>query len=418
MSSVLPIDTQRYESGDYTLEVTAHPSPLSQWSDPPVIRQLRFSLWSEQPERQRLLTGDQHQLVTVNDAVETYVQSHLTQQAWPLTHRLLLLEQELELSTLQLFDLAEVLNAYERGQIILPAMRQKQRQTRRRPQRWWPGSAVASMLAAVGVITAYFHYRPAAFNEVATTQAPADILEDDVAVAPEANAVPEAGAAAPQLEQAPAEDRDGQPQLKTNRELFQPPLDSAELESVELTPAPTTPTSAASTEAGARFSTPSADVPATLKENRSEEHFLEQDRLDNAVPEEIPPETTATPREQIADDEAVSESEPIATAEAVREQEQQESLGDAQSRIEAPNMVDVLNAIAAQLAPYQPTEVNYPLVYHLQVAPDGEIITIDPIGENVPMIEVSGETITPAPGRSLKIEIIYTENNRPVVNEL
>ncbi|MEO0868121.1 MAG: hypothetical protein AAFY17_06660 [Cyanobacteria bacterium J06642_11] len=141
MSSVLPIDTQRYESGDYTLEVTAQPSPLSQWSDRPVVRKLRFNLWAEQPQRQHLATGDQHQLVTLSSTIETYVQNHLTQAAWPSTHRLTLLGQDIELSTLQLFNLAEVLNAQGQQQIVLPAV------AKRRPRRlWWTGSAAASLL--------------------------------------------------------------------------------------------------------------------------------------------------------------------------------------------------------------------------------------------------------------------------------
>ncbi|MEM1242550.1 MAG: DUF4335 domain-containing protein, partial [Cyanobacteria bacterium P01_H01_bin.26] len=170
MSPVLPIDTQRYQSGSCTLEVTAHRSSLSQWSDRPVVRRLRFSLWLEQPNRQRLAAGDQTQLVTLRQAVESYVQTHLTQQAWPQTHGLKLLDQELEFSTLQLFDLAEVLSASERGQITLPV-------TGRRRTHWWTGSAAASLLVAVGVTTAYLYYRPTA--ELATTQAPEAVFEED-----------------------------------------------------------------------------------------------------------------------------------------------------------------------------------------------------------------------------------------------
>lgn len=125
------------------------------------------------------------------------------------------------------------------------------------------------------------------------------------------------------------------------------------------------------------------------------------------------------------DDEAASDSASIATAEAVREEaEQPESLGDiagadaARSRIETPNTASVLDAISTQLAPYQPTQASYPLAYRLQIEPDGTIIEAEPIGDNVPAIAVSGETITPAPGRPLTVEIIYTGDNRPVVNEL
>lgn len=256
MSSVLPIDTQRYQSGDYTLEVTAHPSPLSQWSDRTVVRQLRFSLWSEQPERQRLAAGNQRQLIIISDAVETYVQRHLTQQAWPQTHRLMLLDQEIEFSTLQLFDLAEVLNAYGQRQITLPA--RQQRPHRRHPRRqWWTGSAVASMLVAVGVTTAYLYYRPAAVQDAVTTQVPDAVFEDGafetfedkVAVFPEANTQPGASSvpAAPALESAPVDDLDSSAEFsfESRQELAQQPLDQTTLESVRIEP------QAVDTEAGA-----------------------------------------------------------------------------------------------------------------------------------------------------------------------
>ncbi len=427
MSPVLPIDTQRYQSGDYTLEVTARPSPLSQWSARPVVRQLRFNLWSEQPERQRLAAGDQHQLVTLSDAVETYVQRHLTQQAWPQTHRLTLLEQEIEFSTLQLFNLAEVLSAYGQGQITLPAF-PRQSQLRRRRPRWRTGSAAASLLVAVGVTTAYLYYRPAVFNEVATTQAPADVLEDKVVVLPEANTPSEGGSAAPSapsLERAPAEDRDvsGSPERKASEDLAQQPLESTELDSVRAIPVPTESQSAASTNTESSFDVPAAEA-LDPEEIMPEAERLE---LNGAMPEiaKIPesPEPAAAPRE------------PMATV-AVGESEQAERLGEAagggmadtaaggdlqRSRIateETASGFGVLDAIATQLAPYQPTEANYPLMYHLQIASNGTIIAIEPIGENVPAIMVSNEVINPAPGRSLKVEVIYTGDNRPVVNEL
>ena len=381
MSPVLPIHTQRYQSGDYTLEVTAQPSPLSQWSDRPVVRRLRFSLWLERPERQRLAAGDQQQLVAISDAVEAYVQTYLTQQAWPQIHRIKLLDRNVNFSNLQLFNLAEVLNAYGQRQITLPATI-----SRRRRHSWQMGSAVASLLVAVGITTAYLYYRPAVFNEVATTQAPEAVFGDEAAVpeetAPEASSTP----AAPALDQAPAESSDAStPSLNTNQELAQQPLDQTELDAVRMTRVPT-----------------------------------ESQPAESAAPESAP--------ESIPDD-VQSPAMPAApggsTAEDPSQFEAQESLrspdisaaSDLDLRSQSPSTQPLLAAIATQLAPYQPTEVNYPLVYHLQIAPDGTIIAIEPIGE-APAIATPNEVIKPAPGRSLKVELTYTGTNRPIIKEL
>ncbi|MEM7797083.1 MAG: hypothetical protein AAF579_21855, partial [Cyanobacteria bacterium P01_C01_bin.118] len=82
------------------------------------------------------------------------------------------------------------------------------------------------------------------------------------------------------------------------------------------------------------------------------------------------------------------------------------------------SMEETLAAIATQLATAQPTDVTYPLVYHLQVTPDGTITTIEPISENAPAIALPEQAINPAPGRFLQVELIYTGANRPMANEL
>ncbi len=377
MSPVLPIHTQRYQSGDYTLEVTAQPSPLSQWSDRPVVRRLRFSLWLERPERQRLAAGDQQQLVAISDAVEAYVQTHLTQQAWPQVHRIKLLDRTVNFSNLQLFNLAEVLNAYSQRQIILPVT------SRRRRRPWQTGSAVASLLVAVGITTAYLYYRPAAFNEVATTQAPDAVFEDEVA-APEAS--PPAASSTPAA-QAPAENANPAPTFDTSQELAQQPLDQTELEALR------------------RLPTPSADAPDVAQSVESE-----------SVPETVAPQAAPPPGGTIA--------------EATGQLEEQESLNrpdvsaasDLEQRSQSPNIKPaddaLLSAIATQLAPYQPTDTPYPLVYHLQIAADGTILTLDPVSDNAPMLEIPADVkISPA-GRLLQVEVTYTGAVRPTVREL
>ncbi|ESA33209.1 hypothetical protein N836_22725 [Leptolyngbya sp. Heron Island J] len=380
MSPVLPINTQRYRSGNYMLEVTAQPSPLSQWSDRPVVRRLRFSLWLERPERQQLAAGNQQQLVALSDAVETYVQTYLSQQAWPQTHSIKLLDRTIKLSTIQLFNLAEVLSAYGQRHITLPVAA-----LRRRRRSWQTGSAVASLLVAVGVTTAYLYYRPPVFNEVATTQAPEAVFEDGVSSPP-------SSPAAPELESAPAE-----PSFNLSQELAQQPLDQEELDGVSTIPA-------APQAAGANA--PSA-AETQIPDIAEQDLGPGEDKL-SALPEASEPMTTAEVPGQLETQESLKS--PAASA-----------ASDLAQRSQLPDdpVVDdaLLAAIATQLAPYQPTDTAYPLVYHLQIAADGTIVTLDPMSEDAPNLEIPANIKTQPPGRSLQVEIIYTGSARPTVRE-
>ena len=391
MSSVLPIDTQRYQSGPYILEVTSHVSPLSQWSDRPVVRQLRFSLWIEQ---QRLATGNQHQLIAMSEAMETYVQTHLTHQWWPQRHRLKLLETSVELSTLQLFDLAEVLSAYGQRQITLPAA------TRRRRPRWWTGSAVASVLVAVGVATAYIHYRPTSFNQVATSQAPEAVFDE----ADLSEASPEAGSApngalfeAPDNESAEGTIAEIQPE--TNQELAQQPLELDEIQPGSRQ------TVAPADELNSEPIPDKASPPADSSEQNVQD-------IEPALAESAPaPETAAPP-----------EPANIAEAPTLQAEFEEGSSGlESSARIAqdtVPGDVDILAEIATQLAPYQPTDITYPAVYHAQIAANGQLLSLEPIGENAPLLELPAIIIDPPPRQALQVEITYTGGSRPIVREL
>ena len=399
MSPVLPIDTQRYQSGTCTLEVTAHRSSLSQWSDRPVVRQLRFSLWLEQPDRQRLAAGDQTQLVTLRHAVESYVQTHLTQRAWPQTHGLKLLDRELEFSTLQLFDLAEVLTASEQGQITLPVA------TRRRRSYWWTGSAAASLLVAVGV--AHLYFRPTA--ELATSQAPEAIFEEDeipptiFETAPETleapaetetPAITDAAPSGSATETAPAAAAPGVAPAETEETLPDPadapPAESAESGNVR-PPSPVTPQPVPETEADVpkpsaselpqTATAPGVGPPADPAEDLADEPFRENGAADSPL---ATPSTEPAARSQGIDDGANEEAEGA-----------------------------ILAAIAADLAPYQPTDTDYPLVYHLQIAADGTILALEAVSTNAPTLDIPPQTLSISPGRPLRIELTYTGTTPP-----
>lgn len=430
MSSVLPINTQRYESGDYTLEVTAHPSALSQWSDRPVVRQLRFSLWTNQPTRQRLAAGDQQQLLTLSDTVEAYVQRHLTHEAWPRTHRLQLLGQAVDLSTLQLFDLVEVLSAYGQRQITLPVAPKVKR------RRWWAGSAVASLLVSVGVLTVYLRERPV-FNDAVTSQAPEAIFEDDVAATapstgpiPEANDAPDSSSipATPSVNSGDSANFERRPDFKASRELPPQPSvpdgsDAAAGTSgaVSVEPQVSDEELAPSLDVAKVPETSSETLRETSPETLSADSFEPEfdSEVAAAAPAEPPPaviapmpETAIQPEQEEANGPTArvfSDLEPEITRSS-RPEDGLSTRGDGGS---------ILAAIAAHFAPYQPTDSPYPLVYRLQIDSDGTILELEPISENAPTIQAEALTpLTPPPGRLLQVELTYTGDWLPIVREL
>ncbi|MEA5466576.1 DUF4335 domain-containing protein [Leptothoe sp. PORK10 BA2] len=415
MSPVLPIDTQRYSSGDYTLEVTAHQSALSQWSDRPVVRQLRFSLWSGQ---QRLITGDQQHLVVVSDAVEAYVQTHLTHQAWPQNHRLEILDQQLELTTLQLFDLAEVLSAYGQHQITLP--RAAKALAKAKTQRPWVSSAAASLLVAVGVTTAvYLRDRPAGLNDFVTSQSPQSTeLEEGGAAAPQTAPSPEASSdASPErLETRPGTGPSStelgrtadEPSLKINQDLARQ-QNAPQTEATDIAPTASKPldedVAGFELDSGPEDAMPeiaSAEAPAAPSPAAS----VIAPTAETAIQPEANLESGDTAD---AARDPGSGSGDLAASAARQSGPQEDGGANGVGRA-------MLDAIATQLAPYQPTGSPYPLVYHLQIAPNGRIMAIERISENAPAIAPAA--ISPAPGRPLRVEVIYTGANRPVVNEL
>jgi Domain of unknown function (DUF4335) len=74
---------RRYTPPTCTLEITAKGSPLSQWIDRPVLRQLEFHLSFDDPklpvDQQVKLQGDRSQLESLSSAVSNYVQTFLMQ---------------------------------------------------------------------------------------------------------------------------------------------------------------------------------------------------------------------------------------------------------------------------------------------------------------------------------------------------
>ncbi|MEL7503614.1 MAG: DUF4335 domain-containing protein [Cyanobacteria bacterium J06554_6] len=194
MAPARQLTTQRYIANACTLEVTAAPSPLSRWSRQPLLKQARFRLWLQEGETARLLAqGDQAQLSTLTNSIQDYVHQGLSQRRsspWVIQHQLALPTQAepLQLSTLNLFDVAEALDQYEQSTVTVPALTQPVQQPARRARRsqrlLWAGSAAAAFVVAISV-TATLRNQPelastdsAIGDPVGETEFEADIEQD------------------------------------------------------------------------------------------------------------------------------------------------------------------------------------------------------------------------------------------------
>lgn len=84
---------RRYTPPTCTLKLIGSHSPLSQWTGKPVVKNLRFELHLDDPrlpeDQQVTLKGDRHQLDALHNAVDTYVQTILTQSSSYLNASLL-----------------------------------------------------------------------------------------------------------------------------------------------------------------------------------------------------------------------------------------------------------------------------------------------------------------------------------------
>lgn len=182
MTLTTELNTQRYTAPTCILEVTGEVSPLSQLSDRPILKRLRFRLQFLNADGSELLElrGMRSQLLELTGVVQSYLQSHLHQapgasvtsdvapsdrsmylQPEGLTSQRLYLRNlaprrgldSVRLGALQLADLAAVIGALEGSVRVLPGAALP-RVRRRFSQRYaWIGTGAAVVLVAVGVST-------------------------------------------------------------------------------------------------------------------------------------------------------------------------------------------------------------------------------------------------------------------------
>ncbi|MEM8831898.1 MAG: DUF4335 domain-containing protein [Cyanobacteria bacterium P01_G01_bin.19] len=171
----------RFTPPTCTLEIKGKKSPLSRWTNQPVLKKIRFKLSFDDPRlpsyKQVLLTGDRDKLEALKTSVDNYVQDLLHNSFAPnraenqsanidrnlpyltpkgLTKHELFFgnlshdsrENKTTLSTVQLFDLVAALEGYSSQISALPELQQDS--SKKNPTRLWGGIAAAA-LAGVGI---------------------------------------------------------------------------------------------------------------------------------------------------------------------------------------------------------------------------------------------------------------------------
>ena len=136
----------RYELPTCLLEVWGDRSALSEWTDRPVVMNLKWRLRIAE----KSLKGNQVQLETLVDSIEDYVKDLLAKDQTPKSTHALRLPQltRLNLTTLQLFDLCTSLELCANEIAILPSL---ELEVKRITPAWLKIAAV--LVATVGVTT-------------------------------------------------------------------------------------------------------------------------------------------------------------------------------------------------------------------------------------------------------------------------
>lgn len=156
---------RRYCLPTCTLEVAANTSPLSQWANKPLLKQVRFKLYLDDPRQPEgetmVLQGDREQLEFLSETVTSHLQGFLGRSSprlgpspCPLTTHEIPLgslagqvsSTAVQLSAIQLFDLA---NALEQCSVEVALLPELETSVPRRRMYSWVGAA-AAILASVG----------------------------------------------------------------------------------------------------------------------------------------------------------------------------------------------------------------------------------------------------------------------------
>lgn len=430
---------RRYTPSTCTLEIIAKESPLSRWMGRPLLSQARFHLYFDGPhlpaDRHIMIRGDRHQLDSLCDITEAYVQDVLTLSPARLDTLLSLTASEstviqmmaadvsendhtqgsqphksspetgialhasrglkhvlhfgelatdesglsVELSTLELFDLANALDDYRAETFALPSLE------RPRSQAQYPWlQIVAVVLLAVGGMTAVTRFLGGADSTVQTASSPENAEE--------------AGGAISQDNLQAANDpsaTDAPNSAQTDLELEQlPSLDDPLSSDLDLQDPPSRPAPSAAGNAGERQPQTTSPRPNSANSSRSQ--------LD--TPPTIPPELAALPPVErqnipsssgipnesgnaesgsgaIAPSTALSRSQPLPNAPS-SESSLEQSLspnGDQTSAYSIPQLEELQELFVERWQP--PSELTRNLEYRLTFNSDGTLQRVEPLGQ-------------------------------------
>lgn len=408
MAAIASITSYEYAAGTCTLRLVGEHSPLSQVTGQPVLGRSRFHLQlhgAEAPEAAPNPTvifevsGREPQFSALVSLVQTYVQHHLSAddlatggsvsrdgsslQAVGLTrHRLALAlppdaPKAVELSTLQLADLAEALEQADSNlQIIPDNALPKRRALPKLPL--WLGSVAAVGIAALLGNQLLTNVPSAVVLSPRDSQAP----REETFQPPPNNA---SNSQTPLEESAPTVAADGI--AESAAELAEDAPAAGAALPAPVTTAPTTP--AAAPDVPPRASRPSPQPAGTAPAQTTE---LPQANTAATTPAETqdrgqtPPETQAEGQRPSPSADTAADQGPAAQNSATLRTARPDSF-EPEAGVVAPAAPDsdlawvsnLTQALQQQWRP--PADLAAPLRYRLTLAPDGTITAVEPLND-------------------------------------
>lgn len=458
MVSNAEIRTLSYQAGGCSLSVTGEVSPLSQMRNKTVLRRLQFQLQLLNDHGGVVLnvSGVRSHLLNLNEAVSIYLQGYLStpidsQSPSPLAiapannsiylepqgltrHRLHLRDwglasapQVLELSSLQLGDLAQVLGQLNYAAEILPMEFRRRRQG----VTWrWVGMAAGVVLAVGGLATLWprLGSQPFSQNSKRSTQATLENSEaeneqfPDIAIAPQPKGPAFPSSVSEPIEaQQPLEEE--VPEFPSESELMSPPLRSAsqpsasissQLDKLETNPnAPKRSTSTSASTPRSQISDPVLVTRPTLPSPQPQTS-IRADAADLAAPPAASSAAapTASPENvwdlstsadtpeiaaEIAPETTPASLEPAPPAIALSEESSEQAGAVAAANSSYPNLRSFPAETPPTTPPFPqnleslrqiiqqqwqpPAGLSMPLFYRLEVNSDGSLQAIIPLSE-------------------------------------
>lgn len=467
---------RRYTPPTCTLEIAATGSVLSRWTDRTVLKNLRFQLSFDDPkllpEQQVTIKGNRLQLETLCEAVETYVQSVLNQapgqlntllvrpdpnqsklpvapstssasafSAQPspsteiylkprglLVHDLYLgslangeMGSIVQLSALQLFDLANALDEYRAEALTLPSLSRPS--WLQAPAGWARVAAVLVLaIGATGAVTKFVLDISSPVAQVASSEQDAEVSTLPPSTRSTPLPLPSSGASASELQLQPL----FPPKPPTG--ALQPvpvPSKSVDLPPTGVTEAPppvTTVAPPSGSTTAVPSTAPSSSQVVVLPTPELSESGQATSPLADAPPPNLAASSSAAISPLVAEGSRLtSTSIPVAPTsrnQAIGGEAPQVATNSNTAFDSFPQIAEVRNYFVRQWQP--PSELTQTLEYRLVLDPDGMIQRIIPLGDaserfvdrtNMPLM---GEPfVSPLQGREqLQVRLVLSPDGK------